>query len=73
MNFNISIEMFLLSVLSVMTELLFLEIPSCDIFDGKSVIIGCIYKPPDTNIKTSILVSLASWTKLTKKVKYVSF
>ena len=30
-------------------ESLFLEIPSCDNFDGKCVIIGCIYKPPDTS------------------------
>ena len=32
-------------------ESLFLEIPSCDIFDGKCVVIGCIYKPPDSNIE----------------------
>lgn len=32
-------------------ESLFLEIPSCDVFAGKCVIIGCIYKPPDANIE----------------------
>ncbi len=29
-------------------ESLFLEIPSCEYFAGKNIIIGCIYKPPDT-------------------------
>ena len=32
-------------------ESLFLEIPSCDIFHCKCVVIGCIYKPPDSNIE----------------------
>lgn len=31
-------------------ESLFLEIPACDLSDGRCLIIGCIYKPPDTNI-----------------------
>lgn len=35
-------------------ESLFIEIFSCDTFDGKGFIIGCIYRPPDTDIKKFI-------------------
>ena len=31
-------------------ESLFIELPSCSLFNGKNVIVGCIYRPPDTDI-----------------------
>lgn len=36
------------------TESIFIEIPSCQQFNGKSILIGCIYRPPDSDHNTFI-------------------
>ena len=35
-------------------ESVFIEIPSCPLLNRKSILIGCIYRPPDTDIVTFI-------------------
>lgn len=37
-----------------LVESLFIEIPSCCLFKGKSIVIGCIYRPPASDINTFI-------------------
>ena len=39
---------------STLMESVFIEIPSCPLLNRKSILIGCIYRPPDTDIVTFI-------------------
>ena len=54
---------------STFTESIFIEIPTCQQFNGKSLLIGCIYRPPDSDINTfndALQSTLESITKESK-------
>ena len=42
------------SVFCTLAESIFVEIPCCQKVNGKSILVGCIYRPPDSDINTFI-------------------
>jgi len=54
---------------STNTESIFIEIPPCQQFIGKSILIGCIYRPPDSDHNTFIDALQSTLESITKESK----
>lgn len=54
---------------TTITESIFIEIPSCQQFNGDSILIGCIYRPPDSDINPFIDAFYSTLEKINKEGK----
>lgn len=63
-----------LALRSIDAEALFTEITSCSLFGGRNVIVGCVYRPPDTDIGgfNDVLASTLAMINLERQLCFLS-